>query len=176
VGDKYDVDTGYVRFDVKHFPFKEMNERLGREIIRDLLAYVRVPGGCSWLCSGSALVGRVDGQVLGRAAGACPEPAEAAPAIPRRLAPQARGVARHMPGNGAERGRISKRRDDSQATTMGSRRNLYIGRNRPALGFSRTGDILDDIRVAGIRDAQAADAEELAAGSAEVDVVYREGG
>lgn len=39
------------------------------------------------------------------------------------------------------------------------------------LGIGGTSDVLDDVRVAGIGDAEAADAEELTTGSAKVDVV-----
>lgn len=41
-GDRYDVDLGLIRFEVRDFPFKEQNQRKAMEILRDLLAYVKV--------------------------------------------------------------------------------------------------------------------------------------
>ena len=45
--------------------------------------------------------------------------------------------------------------------------------NEEHLGLGGAGNILDDVRVTSIGDAQAADAEELTAGSAKIDVVYK---
>lgn len=42
VGDRYQVDGKLVKFEVKDFPFKELNERRALEIVSDLIAYVRV--------------------------------------------------------------------------------------------------------------------------------------
>jgi len=43
VGDRFDVDDQLVRFDVVDFPLKEQNQKRALEILRDLIAYVKVP-------------------------------------------------------------------------------------------------------------------------------------
>lgn len=40
------------------------------------------------------------------------------------------------------------------------------------LGIGGTSDVLDDVRVTGIGDAEASNTEELTTGSAKIDVVY----
>jgi hypothetical protein len=42
-GHRYDVDLGLIRFEVADFPFKEQNQTRAMEILRDLIAYVKVP-------------------------------------------------------------------------------------------------------------------------------------
>ncbi len=44
VGAHYQVDEGHIKFEVKHFPFKEQNEKRAMEIIRNLLDYVKTDG------------------------------------------------------------------------------------------------------------------------------------
>lgn len=44
-GDKYSVDEGMIKFTVSDFPFKEQNQKRAIDILRDLLAYVKVKLG-----------------------------------------------------------------------------------------------------------------------------------
>lgn len=41
-GDKFDVDNRLIKFQIDHFPFKEMNEKKAKEAICDLIKYVKV--------------------------------------------------------------------------------------------------------------------------------------